>query len=89
MTVTREDAPAKPDPTGIRKFLTHWDLDAHELLFVGDFRFDVECGKAAGVRTALFTNGREVQDSLNPDHIISSYERFWDCIEGTHVFAPT
>lgn len=77
MIVTREDAPPKPDPAGIEKFLTKWNLQKHELLYVGDFRFDIECGKLAGVKTALFTNGQEYQNDLQPDHFISCFSLFW------------
>ncbi len=76
MLVTREDAPAKPDPAGIRKFLSHWGIDKHELLFVGDFRFDIECGKKAGVKTARFTNGLEPEADWAPDHIFHDYSKF-------------
>jgi phosphoglycolate phosphatase-like HAD superfamily hydrolase len=33
-------------------------LAASELMVVGDFRFDVMAGKAAGACTVLLTNGR-------------------------------
>ncbi|MBI2521034.1 MAG: HAD family hydrolase [Bdellovibrio sp.] len=84
MTITREDAPAKPNPTGLKRFLARWCLEKHELLFVGDFRFDIECGMNAGVQTALFTNSKKGLESLNPDHIISNYENFWECLLSKH-----
>lgn len=80
LIVTREDAPPKPDPTGLHKFLTHWSINKHELLFVGDFRFDIECGKLAGVKTALFTNGQEYPEDLQPDHLIPCFTSFWEQI---------
>lgn len=80
MIVTREDAPPKPNPAGLRKFLSQWNLQGHELLFIGDFRFDIECGRTAGVKTALFTNGAEYPGDLQSDHIIPSYSAFWERI---------
>lgn len=77
LVVTREDAPAKPDPAGLKKFLDSWNLQHYELLFVGDFRFDIDCGKKAGVKTALFTNNGEVDADLDPDHVIHEYSSFW------------
>lgn len=77
-TLTREDGPPKPDPTGLRNFLSEWNLNAPELLFVGDFKFDIECGKRAGVKTALFTNGQQSLNDWQPDHIISDYSVFWE-----------
>jgi len=80
MVITRDDAPAKPDPSGLQKFLAQWNLEGENLLFVGDFRFDIECGKRAGVRTALFTNGGDVAEDLEPDYIVHHYSAFWECI---------
>ncbi len=76
LVVTRDDAPPKPDPTGIKKILAQWNIENHELLFVGDARSDIECGKNAGVRTALFTNGIENDGAWGPDHIFSDYSMF-------------
>ncbi len=77
LVVTREDAQPKPDPAGIIKFLDQWKLQKTELLFVGDFLFDIECGNRAGVKTALFTNGKSPIQDLKPDHFISGYFDFW------------
>lgn len=77
LVVTREDAPAKPNPSGLHMFLRSWGLQHHELLFVGDFRFDIDCGKKAGVKTALFTNNGEIDLDLEPDHVIHEYSSFW------------
>ncbi len=57
--VAREDAPAKPNPTAIWGICDAWRLDRRNILMVGDYRFDVEAGRRAGVRTALYTAGRE------------------------------
>jgi len=48
LIVTREDAPPKPNPEGLSLFINNWRIDKDELLFVGDFKFDIDCGKAAG-----------------------------------------
>lgn len=56
--VCREDAEPKPDPAGIKHLLTRWSLPADRTLMVGDFRFDVVTGAAAGVDTAFLTNRR-------------------------------
>ncbi len=78
--VTREDAPAKPSPVGLQRLLNQWSLGNHEMLFVGDFRFDIECGKNAGVSTALFTNGDRPQEPPQPlpDYFISDFRQFWE-----------
>lgn len=54
------------------------------MLFVGDFKFDIDCGKAAGIKTALFTNGKFADQSLAPDYVINSYHDFWQSIRPNH-----
>jgi HAD superfamily hydrolase (TIGR01549 family) len=76
LIITRDDAPPKPDPTGLKHFLKTWGLDGHELLFVGDFQSDIQCGKEAGVRTALFTNGKDHDSNWGPDYVVPNYTFF-------------
>jgi len=47
----REDADPKPSPAGIRRLLDRWGLEPSASVMVGDFRFDLEAGRAAGVLT--------------------------------------
>lgn len=51
--VAREDAPPKPDPTGIWKICESWKLSRREAAMVGDYSFDIEAGQRAGVWTVL------------------------------------
>lgn len=57
--IAREDAPAKPDPTGIWKICASWGLDRKSIVMIGDFYLDIEAGHRAGVWTVLYTGGRE------------------------------
>lgn len=47
----RDEARPKPDPEGIQRLLHHWSADAGDAVMVGDFRFDLEVGRAAGTAT--------------------------------------
>ena len=49
----REDAPPKPDPGGLLKLAQAWDVAPPTMVMVGDYRFDLDCGRAAGARTVL------------------------------------
>jgi len=49
--VAREDHAPKPSPEGVRHLMTACSAGADETVLVGDFRFDIEAGTAAGVRT--------------------------------------
>jgi len=49
----REEAAPKPQPEGIQLLLERWGLLPAQAVMVGDFRFDLEAGRAAGSRTCL------------------------------------
>ena len=49
----RDEAPPKPHPGGLLKLADAWDVPASEMVMVGDYRFDLDCGRAAGARTVL------------------------------------
>ena len=51
--VGRYEAPAKPAPDGIQVLLTRWAAAATDSVMIGDYRFDIEAGRAAGVYTVL------------------------------------
>ncbi len=56
IVITRDDAPAKPDPTGLLSIAKHMGLSPSEILYVGDYIFDLKAGQAAGMATALFAS---------------------------------
>ena len=47
----REAAAPKPDPEGIRRLLAHWRAEPHQAVMVGDYRYDLLAGRAAGTAT--------------------------------------
>jgi len=49
--VGREIAAPKPDPDGIHRLLGDWRAAPHEAVMVGDYRFDLLAGRAAGTAT--------------------------------------
>lgn len=55
VVMTRDDAPPKPSPAALLRVLAAWELPASRAAMVGDFRFDLEAGRAAGTRTVLYS----------------------------------
>ncbi len=45
----RDEAEPKPSPEGVLKHLAYWGAAPHQTALAGDFRFDLEAGRAAGV----------------------------------------
>jgi hydrogenase expression/formation protein HypE len=75
--ITRDDSLPKPHPDGVHKACERMGLAASELMVVGDFRFDVMAGKAAGACTVLLTNGRPsamAPGDPEPDYTVTCLE---------------
>jgi HAD superfamily hydrolase (TIGR01549 family) len=51
--IGRDEVPPKPDPAGLLHFASTWQVAPSELVMVGDYRFDLECARAAGARSVL------------------------------------
>ncbi|SDO91713.1 HAD family hydrolase [Pseudomonas jinjuensis] len=49
----RGEAKPKPACDGLLRLAGQWQVQPARMLMVGDYRFDLECGRAAGTRTAL------------------------------------
>jgi HAD superfamily hydrolase (TIGR01509 family) len=50
---TRETHRPKPDPDGVHDLMRSFGARAGETVVVGDYRFDIEAGRGAGVRTIV------------------------------------
>jgi HAD superfamily hydrolase (TIGR01509 family) len=81
---TRDDGPVKPDPWAVQQACRRWQLSPAEVVVIGDFRFDVECGRAAGCRTVLLTHPRDPATYPNEeqaDLLVSSLAEYRRLLE--------
>lgn len=84
--LTREDSLPKPHPDGVLKASRQMAVPPAKMLMVGDFRFDILAGKAAGALTALLTNDKEsvmIQGDPEPDYRVSHLEEILSIIDET------
>ena len=51
--IGRDEAPPKPDPGGLLHLAQQWQVSPSALVMVGDYRFDLECARAAGAQALL------------------------------------
>ena len=68
--VAREDAPPKPDPACLHHAARQLSVPIEHLVMVGDYRHDIDAGRAAGARTVLLTNGRTPSWEVEADLVI-------------------
>jgi len=62
LTLTREDGPPKPSPWPVLEACRHFKVAPDETLMVGDFRYDIQSGRAAGAWTAYLRRGPQDSD---------------------------
>jgi phosphoglycolate phosphatase len=73
--LTRDDGPVKPDPWAVRHICETWNVPVRQVVMIGDYQFDVLCGRGAGARTVLLTSPvppREYPNHEQADLLLSS-----------------
>ena len=79
LVLTRDCGPIKPDPWPVLRACQQWGTRPEEVAVIGDYRFDIECGRAAGAKTVLLThaaNPDEHPNSEQADLVLSSLEEY-------------
>ena len=79
--VSREDTKPKPAPDPIFLLSKMMNIHTNHLLMVGDYKYDIMCGKAAGTKTALLRYRGYVETEIIPDFEINSMRELAHIIE--------
>lgn len=73
--VAREDAPAKPDPTGLLDIAARWGVRPQDLFYVGDHLFDIKAARSAGMVACLYAPDGESPFAEHADRVISEFSQ--------------
>lgn len=87
LLVTREEAPPKPDPTGLRLICRRWSMEPCDVLFFGDFLFDLQAGQRAGMPTVLYAPEELPGYAREADFVIRHFDEahaLFDAHRATH-----
>ncbi len=79
--ISRDDARPKPAPDAILLLSKMMDIHTDFLLMVGDYKYDIMCGKAAGAKTALLRNRKYLEMEVTPDFEIDTLQEIIRIIE--------
>lgn len=85
LVLTRYDAEPKPHPQGIHLICEQWQLSPADILYVGDYLFDLQTAQNAGSRCALYCPEEVPDYALAADLLIGNYQSF---IEAWAVAIP-
>lgn len=76
LVLTRHDAQPKPHPEGIQLICQQWQLAPTEILYIGDYLFDLQTAQNAGSRCALYFPDTVPDYAHEADMIVGCYHRF-------------
>ncbi|MBF7143944.1 MULTISPECIES: HAD family hydrolase [Pseudomonas] len=66
----RDEAAFKPDPEGLLKLAAAWHVQPSNMVMVGDYRFDLAAGRAAGTQTVLVNQPDNPWPELTDWHVV-------------------
>ena len=72
--LAREDAPPKPAPDGLLHIARLWGRPVEQLAYVGDFHFDLEAARNAGMAGVYYDPNGTDQHSALADLVIQHFD---------------
>ncbi|MBQ4813246.1 phosphatase [Pseudoalteromonas luteoviolacea] len=85
--VTRDDAPAKPDPSALHNIAKRWNLHSNECMYVGDYLYDIQAAHNADMVSCLYVQ-QDVPDYARfADYILPDWTQFPDLIAQINIKA--
>jgi len=57
--LTREDFPAKPAPDALLAIAAQWHMDPQDIIYVGDYLYDIQAANNAGMIACFINHGIE------------------------------
>ena len=76
LVLTRYDAQPKPHPQGIHLICEQWQLSPADILYVGDYLFDLQTARNAGSHCALYCPEIIPDYAHNADMLVTCYHSF-------------
>ena len=83
--ITREDAAPKPDPAGLLEISRRWQIAPHQIAICGDYLYDLEAGRSAGMMTILYAPNELPHFADRADHILRHFTDGLRLLDQLHV----
>jgi HAD superfamily hydrolase (TIGR01509 family) len=72
--LTREDCAAKPNPEGLLRIAATLNLPVQQLIYVGDYVFDLQTAANAGMSSCLYMNERNKHFAAQASWVFSHFD---------------
>ena len=73
--LTREDCAPKPDPAGLLHLAAQFSLPISQVLYVGDYLFDLQTAANAGAPSCLYLNNHNSEFASQADWTFNHFEQ--------------
>ncbi len=83
--ITREDCKPKPDPEGLLMVAKNWDIIPENLIYIGDYKFDLMAANKAGMMSCLLSNDKNSDFRVLADKVIDSFKQLEPLFFPDHV----
>ncbi|WP_020408206.1 HAD family hydrolase [Hahella ganghwensis] len=74
IVLTREDCAPKPDPEGLQKIAEQWSLSAAQCVYIGDFLFDLQAARNAGMYSWFYAGQKRPHYAEEADRVICHFD---------------
>lgn len=85
--LTREDCKPKPDPEGLLSICAAFGIQPSELLYVGDFIYDLRTAHAAGALSCLYRYGRNHSYAAEADWVVDRLDELAEAFRAHALMA--
>jgi HAD superfamily hydrolase (TIGR01509 family) len=82
LVITREDAPPKPDPSALLNIATQWQIPVKNLVYIGDYLYDVQAANNAGMLAGLYAPEGEPDYAHLADWVFCHFEQLTAMFNG-------
>ena len=82
LVVTREDCLPKPDPSGLWHIAEAWQMQNHELLFIGDYLFDLQTARNASMPSCLYMTPENQHFQPMADFVLTDFAHLTALYQG-------
>ena len=80
LVLTRECYPAKPAPDALLAIAKLWQLPAEQLIYVGDYLYDIQAAKNAGMRSVFINHHTPTDYQSQADVIVNDLQQLQHAI---------
>ena len=75
VVVTREDCAPKPSPDGLHRIADALSVPVRQLVYVGDFLYDLQAARAAGALACLYLQNGNAHYAGHADWVVSHHDQ--------------